>query len=148
MWWHTFQRLRPEEFSSGDSAGDSGLRSFLWPEIYCEGPLYECEYGYGNSPILKLLRFFNFGRKLLRPELLESVPQFFKKYFCPKASAHRTRSPHIDVLETDSGQPYAGEWTNCLRIGKSVTRKVGERFTDRHLANENDPRLYINKKCK
>ena len=25
------------------SAGDFGL-SFLWPEIYCEGPLYEYEY--------------------------------------------------------------------------------------------------------
>ena len=38
------QRLRPEEFSSRDSAGDFGLRSFLRPEIYCEGPLYEYEY--------------------------------------------------------------------------------------------------------
>ena len=28
---------------------------------------------------------------------------------------------------------------NILRIGKSVTRKVGEKFTDRHLANENGP---------
>ena len=27
--WNTFQRLRLEEFSSGDSAGDFGLRSFL-----------------------------------------------------------------------------------------------------------------------
>ena len=47
LWWNTFQRLRPEEFSSRDSAGDFGLRSFLWPEIYCEGPLYEYEYEYG-----------------------------------------------------------------------------------------------------
>ena len=94
--------------------------------------------------ILKILRFFNFGRKVLRPKPLESVPQFFKNHFRPKASAHGSRSPHIDVLATDSGQPYAGEWTNCLRIGKSVTRKVVERFTDRHLANENDSRLHIN----
>ena len=47
LWWDTFQRLRPEEFSSGDYAGDFGLRSFFWPEIYCEGPLYEYEYEYG-----------------------------------------------------------------------------------------------------
>ena len=33
----TFQRLRPQEFSSGDSTGDFGLRSFRRPEIYCEG---------------------------------------------------------------------------------------------------------------
>ena len=33
-----FQRHRLEEFSSGDSAGDFGLRSFRRPEIYCEGP--------------------------------------------------------------------------------------------------------------
>ena len=59
-----------------------------------------------------------------------------KNHFRPKASAHRSRSPHIDVLATDGGQPYAGEWTNCLRIIKSVTRKVVERFTDSHLANK------------
>ena len=33
-----FQRHRPEEFLSGDSAGDFGLRSLRRPEIYCEGP--------------------------------------------------------------------------------------------------------------
>ena len=34
---------------------------------------------------------------------------------------------------------------NIIRIGKSVTRKVGERFiSDRHLANENVSRLHIN----
>ena len=69
---------------------------------------------------------------------------FLRNQFRQKASAHRSRSPHIDVLPTDSGQPYAGEWTNCLKIGKSVTRKVVEMFTDRHLANENDSSLHIN----
>ena len=33
-----FQRHRHEEFSSGDSTWDFGLRSFRRPEIYCEGP--------------------------------------------------------------------------------------------------------------
>ena len=48
--------------------------------------------------ILKILRFVNFGQKLLRPKPLESVPQFFKNHFRPKASAHRSRSRHIDVV--------------------------------------------------
>ena len=41
---------------------------------------------------------------------------FSVAHFRPKASAHRYRSPHIDtspVLASDSGQPYAGEWTKC-----------------------------------
>ena len=33
--------------NAGDYARDFGLRSFFWPEIYCEGPLYEYEYEYG-----------------------------------------------------------------------------------------------------
>ena len=33
----TFQRLRHQEFSSGDSTGGFGLRSFRRPELYCEG---------------------------------------------------------------------------------------------------------------
>ena len=64
-----------------------------------------------DLPILKISSFVNSGRKLLRPKPLESVPQFFSNHFRPKASAHRSRSPYIDVLATDSGQAYAGEWT-------------------------------------
>ena len=37
-----------------------------------------------DLPILKILRFVNFGRKLLGPKPLEIVPQFFKNHFCPK----------------------------------------------------------------
>ena len=40
---NTFQRLRPEEFSSGDSAGDFALRSFRQPptcrRLHCSLPL-------------------------------------------------------------------------------------------------------------
>ena len=49
-------------------------------------------------------------------------------HFRPKASAHRYRSPHIDVLATrwtlasDSGQPYAGEWTKWVEWLESQTR--------------------------
>ena len=48
---------------------------------------YEYEYAYTitDLPILKILRFVNFGRKLLGPKPLESVPQFFKNHFRPIA---------------------------------------------------------------
>ena len=75
-----------------------------------------------DLPILKILRFVNFGRKLLRPNPLESVPVKVKvKVFL--------RIIFVRKLAISHG------W--CTRL---------ENFTDRHLANENDSRLYnINK---
>ena len=72
-----------------------------------------------DLPILKILRFVNFGRKLLRPKPLESVPVKVKvKVFLRIIFARKLAS-------------------RCTRL---------ESFTDRHLANENDSRLYnINK---
>ena len=73
-----------------------------------------------DLPILKILRFVNFGRKLLRPNPLESVPVKVK-VFLRIIFARKLASSH--------------GW--CTRL---------ESFTDRHLANENDSRLYnINK---
>ena len=99
-----------------------------------------------DLPILKILRFVDFGRKLLGPKPLESFPRFFKNHFRPrvfhnflriifarKPSAHRSRSPHIDVLATDSGQPYAGEWTNCLRIGLACESALATGHEAKHI---------------
>ena len=74
-----------------------------------------------DLPILKILRFVNFGRKLLRPKPLESVPVKVKvKVFLRIIFARK--------------------------LASSPTAGVLESFTDRHLANENDSRLYnINK---
>ena len=119
LWWHTFQRLRPEEFRPEIPPEISAWWVFFGRRFTVKAHstnTYTNTNTNTDLPILKILRFVNFGRKLLRPKPLESVPQFFKNHFCPKASAHRSRSPHKDVLATDSGQPYAGEWRNCLRI--------------------------------
>ena len=82
LWWHTFQRLRPEEFSSGDYAGDFGLRSFFLARRFTV-KAHSTNTNTNTDtntdlPILKILRFVNFGRKLLRPKPLESVPMKVK----------------------------------------------------------------------
>ena len=99
MWWHTFQRLRPEEFSSGDYAGDFGLRSFFGRRFTVKAHSTNTNTNTNTDtntdlPILKILRFVNFGRKLLRPKPLESVPvkvkvkvkSVFKNHVRPKAA--------------------------------------------------------------
>ena len=71
-----------------------------------------------DLPILKILRFVNFGRKLLRPKPLESVPVKVK----------------VKVF------------LRIIFARKRLVYQTIESFTDRHLANENDSRWYnINK---
>ena len=79
------RRFRPEEFSL---AGDLLWRSTLGIRIRIRIRIRILIYRF-----FKILRFVNFGRKLLRPKPLESVPQFFQNHFRPKASTHRSRSP-------------------------------------------------------
>ena len=92
LWWHTFQRLRPEEFSSGDYAG-----GFRPEEFFLAGDLLWRSTLRIRIRIL-IYRFSKYWGSLISDENssgrspLESVPVkvkvkvFFKNHFRPKAS--------------------------------------------------------------
>ena len=64
------------------------------------------------------MQIFDFKKRIdNRVWLIRFKKKYWFSHFRPKASAHRYRSPHTahntSVLASDSGQPYAGEWTKC-----------------------------------
>ena len=130
--------------------------------VYCEGPpsfiWWGRGRGFGQTNCGTLSR--GFGLRSFRPEIPSEISAwgvFVGRRFTVKV--------HLALFE-GRGWEGGGErgkiinyWSiialrnklmnlNILGIGKSITRKVVERFTDRHLANENNSGVAYKRKLK
>ena len=137
---NTFQRLRPQEFSSGDFAGDFGLRSNILRMctlifLIFSPPL---PLSLPFIPILKISLLRPPTESLNEKSSGRSLWKVFLNFFRPSPPLQIKLGGPTAVNCSGIIIQYFFHWLSIFSQYKDSGRnRATEKFTDRHLANEN-----------